>query len=60
MSRPEVKNLVIEMHGTRNEPLTIIQVLEKKGTFLTSTQVFAICEPKRMRKFSVESVGGDH
>jgi hypothetical protein len=66
MLRPEVQNLIIEMHETGIQPLTILQVLEKRGTFLTSAQVSVICKPQRMRKFSgrrrelcewVESVG---
>jgi hypothetical protein len=52
--RPEVKDLIIEMHETGIEPATILQVLEKRGTFLTSTQICAICKPKRIRKFSGE------
>jgi hypothetical protein len=34
--RSEVKNLIIEMHETRIELATILQALEKGGTFLTS------------------------
>jgi hypothetical protein len=50
----EVKNLVIEMHETGIELATILQVLEKGGTSLTSTQICAICKPKRTRKPSGE------
>jgi hypothetical protein len=52
--RPEAKNLIIETPESGIEPAIILQVLEKRGTFLTSAQICAICEPKRMRKFSGE------
>jgi hypothetical protein len=67
--RPEVKSLIIEMHEAGIDPATILQVLENRGTFLTSTPLCAICKPRRIRKFSgewhklfewAESVGGNH
>jgi hypothetical protein len=69
LSRPDVKNLIIEMHKAGIQPATILQVLYKRGTLSRATEACAIYKPKRKRKFIgewrelcelAESIGGNH